>query len=212
MEDAALNQSANHGKKLGLIYVEQSEQQSSNNKRTSLKSKQPNTTEVSEIEQSSKNYNNINNINSNNKEGIMSSNNRNPNQGIKSGVITVSEVNSKVPNANVAHSQVNKQPEKSEPTGKPEGESEQAPETKVVKKPVRVTSRIVFLKVGQIDTRNERYDAEAYIEASWEDDKIYKILADPNMTKNSKFLFFFKFFLSYVYLNLLVKIFLIRFK
>ena len=57
--------------------------------------------------------------------------------------------------------------------------------SKPVKKPIRVTSRIVFLKVGQIDTRNERYDAEAYIEASWEDEKIYRILADPNMTKNS---------------------------
>ena len=50
----------------------------------------------------------------------------------------------------------------------------------------KVTSRIVFLKLGQIDTRNERYDAEAYIECSWEDDQIFKILADPNMTKNSK--------------------------
>ena len=53
----------------------------------------------------------------------------------------------------------------------------------------KVTSRIVFLKLGQIDTRNERYDAEAYIECSWEDDQIFKILADPNMTKNSKRLF-----------------------
>ncbi len=34
--------------------------------------------------------------------------------------------------------------------------------------PKRVTSRIVFLKVGQIDTRNERYDAEGFI--------IYKLL------------------------------------
>jgi len=52
------------------------------------------------------------------------------------------------------------------------------------KKPVRVTSRIVFLKLGQIDTRNERYDAEAYIECSWEDEKIFKLLSDPNMQAN----------------------------
>lgn len=50
---------------------------------------------------------------------------------------------------------------------------------------MRVTSRIVFLKVGQIDTRNERYDAEAYIECTWEDDEIFKVLSDPNMVKNS---------------------------
>ena len=51
---------------------------------------------------------------------------------------------------------------------------------------VRITSRIVFLKVGQVDTRNERFDAEAYIECTWEDDQIFKILADPNMAKNCK--------------------------
>ena len=53
-------------------------------------------------------------------------------------------------------------------------------------KPVKISSRIVFLKVGQVDTRNERFDAEAYIECSWEDDQIFKVLADPNMVKNSK--------------------------
>jgi hypothetical protein len=57
---------------------------------------------------------------------------------------------------------------------------------KKVFRPVKVTSRIVFLKVGQIDTRNERYDAEAYIECFWEDDQIFKLLADPNMAKNGK--------------------------
>jgi hypothetical protein len=57
------------------------------------------------------------------------------------------------------------------------------------KKPVRVTSRIVFLKLGQIDTRNERYDAEAYIECSWEDEKIFKLLSDPNMQTNCLFYF-----------------------
>jgi hypothetical protein len=65
----------------------------------------------------------------------------------------------------------------------------------------------VFLKVGQIDTRNERYDAEAYIECYWEDDQIFRVLADPNMAKNGnlkynfetkqkKFLFFSYFLLN----------------
>lgn len=61
--------------------------------------------------------------------------------------------------------------------------------------PVRITSRIVFLKVGQVDTRNERFDAEAYVECSWEDDQIFKILADPNMAKNSKILLFYSIFI-----------------
>lgn len=57
-----------------------------------------------------------------------------------------------------------------------------------VVKRIKITSRLVFLKVGQIDTRNERFDAEAFIECSWEDDVLFKILADPNMAKNSNFI------------------------
>jgi hypothetical protein len=77
----------------------------------------------------------------------------------------------------------------------------------------KVTCRVVFLKLGQIDTKNERYDAEgisqmihtflklilvnmnlnkcrlAYIEASWEDDAIFRALSDPNMSKCGKFHF-----------------------
>lgn len=56
--------------------------------------------------------------------------------------------------------------------------------------PIKITSRIIFLKVGQVDTRNERYDAEAYIECTWEDDQIFKLLCDPNMQKNSLFYLF----------------------
>lgn len=52
--------------------------------------------------------------------------------------------------------------------------------------PVQILSRIIFLKVGQIDTRNERYDAEAYIECMWEDDEIFKYLSTPNLDKDGK--------------------------
>jgi len=38
-----------------------------------------------------------------------------------------------------------------------------AEEKSAPKAPRLITSRIVFLKVGQIDTRNERYDAEGII-------------------------------------------------
>jgi hypothetical protein len=101
-------------------------------------------------------------------------------------IITVSEVNNlKQSNKNLADSSNvsnNTNTTELSKTGSEDG-------SKPAKKPIRVTSRIVFLKVGQIDTRNERYDAEAYIEASWEDEKIYKILADPNMTKTSTIIF-----------------------
>ena len=49
--------------------------------------------------------------------------------------------------------------------------------------PVKIISRIIFVKMGQIDTRNERYDAEAYIECSWEDDQIFKHLSSPSIGK-----------------------------
>ena len=47
-------------------------------------------------------------------------------------------------------------------------------------KAIFVDSRIVFLKIGQIDTRNERYDAEAYIECSWHDDDMFKLLTNSS--------------------------------
>ena len=59
--------------------------------------------------------------------------------------------------------------------------------TNVNNKQHQIRSRIVFLRIGQVDTKNERYDAEAYIECSWEDDKIFKILADPNLATNSNY-------------------------
>jgi len=46
---------------------------------------------------------------------------------------------------------------------------------------VKIISRIIFVKMGQIDTRNERFDAEAYIECSWEDDQIFKYLSSPSI-------------------------------
>jgi hypothetical protein len=60
------------------------------------------------------------------------------------------------------------------------------------RKKVTVTTRIVFLKMGQIDTINERYDANVYIESSWEDDVIFKILADPKMSQYGKTLLVLK--------------------
>jgi hypothetical protein len=52
-------------------------------------------------------------------------------------------------------------------------------------KAIFVDSRIVFLKIGQIDTRNERYDAEAYIECSWHDDEMFKLLTNSSDLRSS---------------------------
>jgi hypothetical protein len=49
--------------------------------------------------------------------------------------------------------------------------------------PTKIVSRIIFVKMGQVDTRNERFDAEAYIECSWEDDQIFKHLSSPSIGK-----------------------------
>jgi hypothetical protein len=51
--------------------------------------------------------------------------------------------------------------------------------------PVIVETRIVFLKIGQIDTRNERYDAEAFVESTWLDNKLYDQLINKNTDTTS---------------------------
>lgn len=40
--------------------------------------------------------------------------------------------------------------------------------------PVKVSSRIVFLKVGEIDSKSENFRAEAFIESCWEDNSLLK--------------------------------------
>lgn len=41
-----------------------------------------------------------------------------------------------------------------------------------------VKTRIIFLKIGEIDSRNEKYNAEVFIESYWEDDQIFKSILD----------------------------------
>lgn len=68
-------------------------------------------------------------------------------------------------------------------------------------KPVKITSRMIFLKVGSVDTRNERYDAEAYVECWWEDEQIYRLLADPNMSRHSMPLIFYYSRIQLIFTN-----------
>jgi hypothetical protein len=64
------------------------------------------------------------------------------------------------------------------------GDSSNAVQTATnLSQPTKIVSRIIFVKMGQVDTRNERFDAEAYIECSWEDDQIFKHLSSPNIGK-----------------------------
>ncbi len=45
---------------------------------------------------------------------------------------------------------------------------------------VRVYSRCVFERIIDIDTKNEKYDADIIIESSWYNDEILKILLSPH--------------------------------
>jgi hypothetical protein len=207
MEDAAMTHSTiNNAKKTSFQLEEINDYQETKNniinnnniiKITNKNSLKQFSVELKDFDSSFAANNNFNysNINKNIQEigliesKIMSNKSQNNNtpgtpgstRPAANSIITVSEVNNlKQSNKNLVESS-----NKSTELNKAGNEETSKP----VKKPIKVTSRIVFLKVGQIDTRNERYDAEAYIEASWEDEKIYKILADPNMTKNSIVLF-----------------------
>jgi hypothetical protein len=45
---------------------------------------------------------------------------------------------------------------------------------------VRVYTRCVFERIIDIDTKNEKYDADVIIESSWYNDEILKTLLSPN--------------------------------
>lgn len=56
----------------------------------------------------------------------------------------------------------------------------------IKKKPVEVFCRTIFLKVGEVDSKNEKFTAEAFIESYWEDDAILKHLLSSKAMLNSK--------------------------
>jgi len=45
-------------------------------------------------------------------------------------------------------------------------------------KPVEVRTRVVFLKIEDVNTKNESFAAEVFIESCWEDNDLYKKLYD----------------------------------
>lgn len=56
--------------------------------------------------------------------------------------------------------------------------------------PKIVHTRIVFLKLGEIDTRNEKYSAHVQIDSSWDDDDLFKTIFDTKLNNIRKFIYF----------------------
>lgn len=56
------------------------------------------------------------------------------------------------------------------------------------KKPVKIECRVVFVKIIEIDSKNEKYEAECIVECSWFDDKLFKALLDPDLPKKREYL------------------------
>jgi hypothetical protein len=56
---------------------------------------------------------------------------------------------------------------------------------KYVKKPKRVYCRTIFLKIGEVDSKNEKFTAEAFVESHWDDDELFAKLLQSGLT-NSK--------------------------
>ena len=52
-------------------------------------------------------------------------------------------------------------------------------------KPMRVRCNVFFLKLGKVDCKTEKFDSEACIDSSWEDENIYKMLIDPKFDEKS---------------------------
>lgn len=52
---------------------------------------------------------------------------------------------------------------------------------------VEVESRVNFTKLGEIDTKNEKFAAEAYIECKWCDKNVLKHFIDFNFLESSNF-------------------------
>lgn len=51
---------------------------------------------------------------------------------------------------------------------------------------IEVESRVNFTKIGEIDTKNEKFAAEAYIECIWYDKKVLKQFIEFNFLESSK--------------------------
>jgi hypothetical protein len=54
------------------------------------------------------------------------------------------------------------------------------------KQPILVKGKIIFTRIGEINTKAERFDSEIYYECSWEDDKLFEIFYNSQNFSNLK--------------------------
>ncbi|CAF0736813.1 unnamed protein product [Brachionus calyciflorus] len=58
---------------------------------------------------------------------------------------------------------------------------------KIKTNPIRIECKILFVKIVEVDSKNEKFDAECIVECCWNDDKLMKALLDPDLlTKQEK--------------------------
>ena len=57
----------------------------------------------------------------------------------------------------------------------------------IKKKTINVFCRTIFLKIGEIDSKSEKFTAEGFTEAYWEDDEIFQQLVQLKSIINSHF-------------------------
>lgn len=54
----------------------------------------------------------------------------------------------------------------------------------------RIECKVVFVKIIEINTKDESFEAEIYIECCWLDDRLFKNLLDPDLAQISKCFFY----------------------
>jgi hypothetical protein len=57
------------------------------------------------------------------------------------------------------------------------------------KEPCKVYCRCVFDRIIDIDSKNERFDADVVIELAWQSDDVFKAIIDPNYLSKINFIF-----------------------
>lgn len=60
--------------------------------------------------------------------------------------------------------------------------------------PIRIECKIIFVRIIEVDSKNEKFNAECVIECAWNDDKLMKTLLDPELVSKRKYAFDFLFF------------------
>ncbi|RNA29805.1 hypothetical protein BpHYR1_053178 [Brachionus plicatilis] len=57
--------------------------------------------------------------------------------------------------------------------------------------PIRIECKIIFVRIIEVDSKNEKFNAECVVECAWNDDKLMKALLDPELPNKRKYIFNF---------------------